>query len=91
LWAEVNAKAKTWLAVTIDRLQHDKGKGYPKTFNDPIWGEIKLLPWETLLLDSAMLQRLRHVRQLGMAHLVYPGAGYDRLEHSRGVVEASRE
>ena len=24
-----------------------------------------------------------------MAHLVYPGAGHDRLEHSRGVVEAA--
>ena len=29
------------------------------------------------------------MRQLGMAHLVYPGAGHDRLEHSRGVVEAA--
>lgn len=36
-----------------------------------------------------MLQRLRGVRQLGMAHLVYPSAGHDRLEHSRGVVEAA--
>ena len=35
------------------------------------------------------MQRLRGVRQLGMAHLVYPGAGHDRLEHARGVVEAA--
>ena len=40
-------------------------------------------------MDSPLLQRLRGVRQLGMAHLVYPGAGHDRLEHSRGVVEAA--
>ena len=86
---ELNAKATVWLEATIDRCETSDGKGYPKTFNDPIWGEIKLFPWETLLLDSAMLQRLRNVRQLGMAHLVYPGAGYDRLEHSRGVVEAA--
>jgi HD superfamily phosphohydrolase len=39
--------------------------------------------------SSPLMQRLRGVRQLGMAHLVYPGAGYDRLEHSRGVVEAA--
>ena len=89
VWNELNAKANLWLEATIDRCATSDGKGYPKTFNDPIWGEIKLFPWETLLLDSAMLQRLRHVRQLGMAHLVYPGAGYDRLEHSRGVVEAA--
>lgn len=62
---------------------------YPKTFNDPVWGVVELLPWETVLLDSPLLQRLRGVRQLGMAHLVYPGAGHDRLEHSRGVVEAA--
>ena len=41
------------------------------------------------MLDSPLLQRLRGVRQLGMAHLVYPGAGHDRLEHTRGVVEAA--
>tara|TARA_R110002167_G_scaffold319685_2_gene525472 strand:- start:286 stop:2709 length:2424 start_codon:yes stop_codon:yes gene_type:complete len=86
---QVNQRMKTWIAPTIDRLESSKGAGYPKTFNDPIWGDIKLFPWETLLLDSPFLQRLRHVRQLGMAHMVYPGAGYDRLEHSRGVVEAS--
>ena len=50
---------------------------------------MEFLPWETLLLDSPLLQRLRGVRQLGMAHLVYPGAGHDRLEHSRGAVEAA--
>ena len=47
------------------------------------------MPWETVLLDSPLLQRLRGVRQLGMAHLVYPGAGHDRLEHVKGVVEAA--
>lgn len=47
------------------------------------------MPWETVLLDSFLLQRLRGVRQLGMAHLVYPGAGHDRLEHVKGVVEAA--
>jgi HD superfamily phosphohydrolase len=89
LWAQLNARVGSWIGATLDRLESGSGSGYPKTFNDPIWGDIKLFPWETLLLDSPILQRLRHVRQLGMAHMVYPGAGYDRLEHSRGVVEAS--
>ena len=74
----------------LERLNSKSlGAAYPKTFNDPVWGVVELLPWETLLLDSPLLQRLRGVRQLGMAHLVYPGAGHDRLEHSRGVVEAA--
>ena len=79
-----------WTAPTLERLNSPRSHaGYPKTFNDPVWGTVELLPWETVLLDSPLLQRLRGVRQLGMAHLVYPGAGHDRLEHSRGVVEAA--
>ncbi|WP_406698381.1 HD domain-containing protein [Singulisphaera sp. Ch08] len=50
---------------------------------------IQLYPWETAILDSPLMQRLRGVRQLGMAYYVYPGAGHDRLEHSLGVVEAA--
>jgi HD superfamily phosphohydrolase len=62
---------------------------FPKTINDPIWGVIELFPWESLIVDSLLLQRLRGVRQLGMAHYVYPGAGHSRLEHTLGVVEAA--
>ncbi|MBI3449257.1 MAG: HD domain-containing protein [Acidobacteria bacterium] len=75
------------LLAQMDRAAFQRG--FPKAFNDPVWGVIELLPWETALLDSPLLQRLRGVRQLGMAHYVYPGAGHDRLEHSRGVVEAA--
>jgi HD superfamily phosphohydrolase len=89
LWNDLSFKAEQWTQTALNRLTYQRGVGYPKTFNDPIWGDILMFPWETLLLDSQLLQRLRGVRQLGMAHLVYPGAGYDRLEHSRGVVEAA--
>ena len=90
LWRELGALAERWTATALDRLEASRLRtAYPKTFNDPIWGVVELLPWETVLLDSPLLQRLRGVRQLGMAHLVYPGAGHDRLEHTRGVVEAA--
>ena len=90
LWRELGALAERWTAAALERLEAGRlHAAYPKTFNDPIWGVVEFLPWETVLLDSPMLQRLRGVRQLGMAHLVYPGAGHDRLEHSRGVVEAA--
>ena len=86
----VDALAAKWLAPVIERLKSDSPPtGSPKVFNDPVWGTIELLPWEVLLLDSPLIQRLRGVRQLGLAHYVYPGAGHDRLEHARGVVEAS--
>ncbi len=37
------------------------------------------------LLDTAVVQRLRYVRQLGLAHLVYPGATHSRFEHALGA------
>ena len=90
LWRELDALTAGWTSPALERLNSPRSHaGYPKTFNDPVWGTVELLPWETVLLDSPLLQRLRGVRQLGMAHLVYPGAGHDRLEHSRGVVEAA--
>ena len=82
--------AEQWAAPALERLNARRSHAsYPKTFNDPVWGVVELMPWETVLLDSPLLQRLRGVRQLGMAHLVFPGAGHDRLEHVKGVVEAA--
>lgn len=89
LWGSLSALAARWLAPALQRLNVQRNEGHPKTFNDPVWGVIELLPWETILLDSPLLQRLRGVRQLGLSHLVYPSANHDRLEHSRGVVEAA--
>ena len=87
---ETDALAEKWLRIVLERLNSgNAGRGFPKVFNDPVWGTIELLPWEVLLLDSPLVQRLRGVRQLGLAHYVYPGAGHDRLEHARGVVEAA--
>lgn len=63
----------------------DEGPG-PKDFNDPVWGTMTLRPLEVVILDSPLLQRLRRIRQLGVVHLVYPGATHTRLEHSLGVV-----
>ncbi len=60
-----------------------------KQINDPIWGIITLNRWEVALLDTPLLQRLRGVRQLGLAHLVLPSAVHDRFSHSCGVVEAA--
>jgi HD superfamily phosphohydrolase len=36
-------------------------------------------------LESAELQRLGHIKQLGLANLVFPGANHTRLEHSLGA------
>jgi len=52
---------------------------------DPVHGDVPLTREEMRVLDTAEMQRLRHVRQLGMAYMVYPGAQHSRFEHSIGT------
>src|SRR5881392_3875287 len=50
-------------------------------------------PLEALLfslLNTPEFQRLRRVRQLGMASLAYPGADHSRYSHSLGVMQTAR-
>lgn len=61
-----------------------------KTITDPVHGDIHLNVLERAFLDTAPLQRLRRVRQLGATHLVYPGASHSRLSHSLGAVRAAQ-
>ncbi len=58
---------------------------YETIIRDPVHGDVPLTREEMRLLDTAEMQRLRHVRQLGMAYLVYPGAQHSRFEHSIGT------
>src|SRR3954453_17254486 len=43
------------------------------------------------LLNAAEVQRLRRIRQLGMANLAYPSADHSRYSHSLGVMETARK
>jgi hypothetical protein len=52
---------------------------------DPVHGDLHLSSEELELLDTPQMQRLRGVRQLGTAYLVYPGAQHSRFEHSLGT------
>jgi HD superfamily phosphohydrolase len=61
-----------------------------KTFHeirDPIHVFIRLDSHERLVLDSRPFQRLRHIQQLALTSLIYPGATHRRFEHSLGVME----
>jgi HD superfamily phosphohydrolase len=42
------------------------------------------------LINTREFQRLRRIRQLGMASLAYPGADHSRYSHSLGVMETAR-
>ncbi|MGE0555603.1 MAG: HD domain-containing protein, partial [Gemmatimonadales bacterium] len=52
---------------------------------DPLWDNIQLDDVAVSLLDTPAMQRLRYVRQLGHAFLVYPGATHTRFEHALGA------
>jgi len=52
---------------------------------DPIHGDVELGRLETELLDLSDMQRLRGIKQLGTAHLVYPGCLHTRFDHSLGT------
>ncbi len=91
LWRETQELTARQLEPLASRLRAgDRPRSFPRTFNDPVWGAVQLLPHETALLDTPLLQRLRGVRQLGMAHLVYPAATHSRLEHCIGAVQVAQ-
>lgn len=54
---------------------------------DPIHNFIRLDSDERRVIDSLPFQRLRHIHQLALTYLVYPGATHRRFEHSLGVME----
>ena len=61
------------------------------TLRDPLWNNIRIEGPYLRLLDTKAFQRLRYVRQLGLAHLVYPGATHSRFEHAVGAYHLARE
>ena len=56
-----------------------------KVIRDPIHGYIELDELAIAIIDTAAMQRLRRIKQLGFAYLVYPGANHTRFEHSLGT------
>jgi HD superfamily phosphohydrolase len=58
-------------------------------FRDPVHNFIRFDGEEVKLINLPILQRLRGIRQLAMASLVYPGAVHTRFEHSLGVTHVA--
>ncbi|MDZ7630782.1 MAG: HD domain-containing protein [Gemmatimonadaceae bacterium] len=61
-----------------------------KVIRDPLWNNIRLDTLALTLVDTPAMQRLRYVRQLGYAFLVYPGATHSRFEHALGAHHMAR-
>src|SRR5690606_15353631 len=57
-----------------------------KIINDPVYGFLRFPEPELMqIIGHPWFQRLRQIRQMGMAHLVYPGATHTRFHHSLGA------
>ncbi len=52
---------------------------------DPVHGYVKLEGLALEIANTPQMQRLRWIKQLGLANLVYPGANHTRFEHSLGA------
>ncbi len=63
-----------------------------KIFNDPVYGFVSV-PYGLLLdlIDHPYFQRLRRIRQLGLAPYVYPGAMHTRFHHALGALHLTQE
>lgn len=63
-----------------------------KIFNDPVYGFISIpdaLHFD--LVEHPYFQRLRRIKQLGLTHLVYPGALHTRFHHSLGAMHLMQQ
>lgn len=66
--------------MTEDGIHFEK-----KKIHDSVHGTISLSEVEVEIINSKSFQRLRNIKQLGLANYVFPGADYTRFSHSLGV------
>ncbi|TAE38975.1 MAG: HD domain-containing protein [Sphingobacteriales bacterium] len=58
-----------------------------KIINDPVYGFISIKTSLIFdIIEHPYFQRLRYIKQLGMTHLVYPGALHTRFHHALGAM-----
>lgn len=80
-WEQIQKKLKEHERILSMGERHSR----QKAIQDPVHGAILLEPWELDLISTWEMLRLRYVRQLGPAHIVYPGATHTRFQHCLGT------
>jgi HD superfamily phosphohydrolase len=67
----------------LEKVNYNK----KKIINDPVYGFISL-PYDIIfdIIEHPYFQRLRRIKQLGLTHLVYPGALHTRFHHALGAL-----
>ena len=62
-----------------------------KHFRDPIHGYIEVAETELDIVNHPLFQRLRRIKQLGLAHYVFHGAEHTRFGHSLGTMSVAND
>ncbi|MFN4085709.1 MAG: HD domain-containing protein [Spirosomataceae bacterium] len=67
-------------------------KNKHKIINDPVYGFLQIpSPLVFDVIQHPYFQRLRRIKQLGLAELVYPGAVHSRFQHALGAMHLMGE
>lgn len=89
-WRDVVAEVQKWvdakMKAYVARATRSTTARQFSIINDNLWGSIRVSELERSLIDSPVMQRLRLIRQLGAACLVYPSAVHSRFDHSLGAL-----
>src|SRR5674476_575534 len=73
--------------LIIAKLVENKQVNKRKIFNDPVYGFISVQDDFVFdIIEHPFFQRLRRIKQLGLTHLVYPGALHTRFHHAMGAM-----
>ncbi len=62
---------------------------YVSSIRDPVYGTIPITECEQDVLRLPIINRLRGIKQLGLAYLAFPGANHTRFEHSLGAMHVA--
>lgn len=89
IYSEIEEFVKISLYEYNNTIERDGFCFSDKDIFDFVWGTVNFSPVEICVLDSPLLQRLRRIRQLGLASTVYCNADSSRFSHTIGVVEVA--
>ena len=94
LRGEINDFASLMLGEYITKTEqyckgHSISPSNTKNFYDSVWGTIEINEGEIFVLNSPILQRLRNIKQLGLADLLYSSANHTRFSHTVGVLQTA--
>lgn len=92
--AELKQQTNDWVESLvprdyIGRLQMPR-QGDVKVIRDSVSDYQILEPYEYLVLDHPVMQRLRCIHQTALAYLVYPSANHTRFDHSLGCAKIAK-